>query len=228
VIETMSGGERRRVALASLLVQEWDLLVLDEPDQPPRRRGRGVAGHHLKGARSSQAHLVVTHDRWFLDEVNTRTWEVHDGVVDAYEGGYSAYVLGPRRARPDRLHRRAEAPAAGEEGARLAASRPARAHQQAAVPDRRRERAHRRRAAGARRHRAAALLRRRLGKTVYELHGVTLAFGKRTLFDGVDWNIGPGDRSASSASTAPASRRCSRCSSGSRSRTAAASSSGRP
>jgi ATPase subunit of ABC transporter with duplicated ATPase domains len=75
-------------------------------DQPPRRRGRGLARRHLKSRTSSQAHLVVTHDRWFLDEVNSRTWEVHDGVVDAYEGGYSAYVLA--RAERDRMASTAE------------------------------------------------------------------------------------------------------------------------
>jgi ATP-binding cassette subfamily F protein uup len=92
-IETMSGGERRAVALASLLVQEWDLLVLDEPTNHLDVEGVAWLAAHLKQRSSSQAHLVVTHDRWFLDEVNRATWEVHDGVVDAYEGGYSAYVL---------------------------------------------------------------------------------------------------------------------------------------
>jgi ATP-binding cassette subfamily F protein uup len=88
-IGTMSGGERRRVALASLLVQEWDLLVLDEPTNHLDVEGVAWLAAHLKQRSSSQAHLVVTHDRWFLDEVNSATWEVHDGVVDAYEGGYS-------------------------------------------------------------------------------------------------------------------------------------------
>ena len=101
VVSTMSGGERRRVALAALLVQEWDLLVLDEPTNHLDVEGVAWLAAHLKARTPQQAHLVVTHDRWFLDEVNTRTWEVHDGVVDAYEGGYSAYVLA--RAERDRM-----------------------------------------------------------------------------------------------------------------------------
>ena len=157
VVATMSGGERRRVALAALLVQEWDLLVLDEPTNHLDVEGVAWLAAHLKARSRDQAHLVVTHDRWFLDEVNTRTWEVHDGLVDAYDGGYSAYVLA--RAERDRIASdgRAEAAAAGAEGAGVAAPGPARPHHQAAVPDRRGERADRRRAAGARRHRAAAL-----------------------------------------------------------------------
>ena len=195
VVGTMSGGERRRVALAALLVQEWDLLVLDEPTNHLDVEGVAWLAAHLKARSRDQAHLVVTHDRWFLDEVNTRTWEVHDGQVDAYDGGYSAYVLA--RAERDRIavDGRAEAAAAGEEGAGLAAARAARAHQQAAVPHRRGQRAHRRRAAGARRRRAAALrhgparqagLRRRAR--------VACAFGDRVLFDDVTWRVGPGDR----------------------------------
>jgi ATPase subunit of ABC transporter with duplicated ATPase domains len=143
----MSGGERRRVALASLLVQEWDLLVLDEPTNHLDVEGVAWLAAHLKQRSSSQAHLVVTHDRWFLDEVNSATWEVHDGSSTPTRAA-TRVRPGPRRARPDGLDGRAEAAAAGEEGAGLAAARPARAHQQAAVPHRRGQRPHRRRAAG--------------------------------------------------------------------------------
>ena len=194
VIGTMSGGERRRVALASLLVQEWDLLVLDEPTNHLDVEGVAWLAAHLKSRGSSQAHLVVTHDRWFLDEVNGRTWEVHDGVVDAYEGGYSAYVLA--RAERDRMASTAEQKRlqlVKKELAWLRRGPPARTSKpqfridaaNALIADEPPARDD----VSLQRFSAA-----RLGKTVYELHGVTLAFGKKTLLAGVDWNVGPGDR----------------------------------
>src|SRR5690606_14716428 len=87
----MSGGERRRVALAALLVPDTDLLVLDEPTNHLDIEAIDWLARHLKARRG--ALVVVTHDRWFLDEVTERTWEVVDGRVERYEGGYSAYVL---------------------------------------------------------------------------------------------------------------------------------------
>jgi len=87
----MSGGERRRVALARLLVPEHDLLVLDEPTNHLDIEAIDWLARHLR-ARGT-ALLVVTHDRWFLDEVTDRTWEVVGGRVERYDGGYSAYVL---------------------------------------------------------------------------------------------------------------------------------------
>ena len=194
VIGTMSGGERRRVALASLLVQEWDLLVLDEPTNHLDVEGVAWLAAHLKQRTSSQAHLVVTHDRWFLDEVNTRTWEVHDGVVDAYEGGYSAYVLA--RAERDRMAATAEQKRlqlVKKELAWLRRGPPARTSK----PQFRIDAANALIADEPPARDDVALQRfsaARLGKTVYELHGVSLAFGKRTILDGVDWLIGPGDR----------------------------------
>ena len=194
VIGTMSGGERRRVALASLLVQEWDLLVLDEPTNHLDVEGVAWLAAHLKGRTSSQAHLVVTHDRWFLDEVNTRTWEVHDGVVDAYEGGYSAYVLA--RAERDRMASTAEQKRlqlVKKELAWLRRGPPARTSK----PQFRIDAANALIADEPPARDDIALQRfsaARLGKTVYELHGVSLAFGKKVLLDGVDWNLGPGDR----------------------------------
>ncbi len=193
-IETMSGGERRRVALASLLVQEWDLLVLDEPTNHLDVEGVAWLAAHLKQRSSSQAHLVVTHDRWFLDEVNTTTWEVHDGVVDAYEGGYSSYVLA--RAERDRMASTAEQKRlqlVKKELAWLRRGPPARTSK----PQFRIDAANALIADEPPARDDIALQRfsaARLGKTVYELHGVSLAFEKRSLFDAVDWNIGPGDR----------------------------------
>src|SRR3954453_15611842 len=87
----LSGGERRRCALAELLLGEHDLLVLDEPTNHLDVEAVAWLAQHLVSLPSALA--VVTHDRWFLDAVCERTWEVHDGLVDSYEGGYAAYVL---------------------------------------------------------------------------------------------------------------------------------------
>ncbi len=94
-IGTLSGGQRRRVQLAQLLVGEWDVLCCDEPTNHLDVEGVAWLAAHLKKrwAQSAGALLVVTHDRWFLDEVCTHTWEVHDQIVDAFEGGYAAYIL---------------------------------------------------------------------------------------------------------------------------------------
>lgn len=91
VIGPLSGGERRRIALAKLLIGEHDLIILDEPTNHLDVEGIAWLAGHLKARRS--ALVVVTHDRWFLDEVCTRTWDVQGGKVHDYEGGYSAYVL---------------------------------------------------------------------------------------------------------------------------------------
>ena len=194
VVGTMSGGERRRVALAALLVQEWDLLVLDEPTNHLDVEGVAWLAAHLKARTPSQAHLVVTHDRWFLDEVNTATWEVHDGVVDAYAGGYSAYVLA--RAERDRIAGTAEQKRlqlVKKELAWLRRGPPARTSK----PQFRIDAANALIADEPPARDDVALQRfatARLGKTVYELAGASLRFGDRVLLDGVDWIVGPGDR----------------------------------
>lgn len=108
-VSTLSGGQRRRVQLASLLVGEWDVIALDEPTNHLDIQGITWLADHLRRrwARNTGGLLVVTHDRWFLDEVATTTWEVHDGIVEPFEGGYAAYVL--QRVERDRLTAAAEA-----------------------------------------------------------------------------------------------------------------------
>ena len=138
----LSGGERRRVALARLLLDAPELLLLDEPTNHLDVEAVDWLAGHLAARRGSM--LVVTHDRWFLDAVCTSTWEVADGAVHQYEGGYAAYVLA--RAERDRQSRRSRgsAPAARAQGARMAAPRAARTDRQAEVPDRGGQRADRR------------------------------------------------------------------------------------
>ena len=94
-VGTLSGGQRRRVDLARLLLRDWDILALDEPTNHLDLLTIHWLAEHLKNrwAKNSGALLLVTHDRWFLDEVCNSMWEVHDGTIDPFEGGYSAYML---------------------------------------------------------------------------------------------------------------------------------------
>lgn len=102
-VGALSGGQRRRVDLARLLIGNYDVLMLDEPTNHLDMRTISWLAEHLKSRwqRNQGAFLVVTHDRWFLDEVCTSMWEVHDGAVDPFEGGYSAYIL--QRVERDRM-----------------------------------------------------------------------------------------------------------------------------
>jgi ATP-binding cassette subfamily F protein uup len=193
-VERLSGGERRRVALAAALVARSDLLVLDEPTNHLDVEGVAWLAGHLTARR--EAVVVVTHDRWFLDEVSEQTWEVGDGTVRRYDGGYSAYVL----ARAERARQAAAAESRRQnllrkELAWLRRGPPARTSKprfridaaQALIADEPPPRD------STRLHAFAA---RRLGKSVYDVEDVTLALGGRTLLDGVTWRLGPGDRVA--------------------------------
>ena len=147
-IAGLSGGERRRIALARLLLDPPELLLLDEPTNHLDVEGVDWLARHLAQRRGSM--LVVTHDRWFLDAVCTATWEVADGAVHQYEGGYAAYVLA--RAERDRQESAKESRRQQLIRKELAwlQSRAAGTHHQAEVPHRGRQRPDRRRAAGTR------------------------------------------------------------------------------
>ncbi|CAO5246168.1 ABC-F family ATP-binding cassette domain-containing protein [Frankia sp. AgKG'84/4] len=192
VVGPMSGGERRRVALARLLVQDLDLIILDEPTNHLDVEGVAWLAEHLRGWRGGL--LVATHDRWFLDEVCGRVWEVVDGRVDAYEGGYSAYVL----ARAERTRREDATEARRQnlmrkELAWLRRGPPARTSKPRFRID-----AANALIADEPPPRDAMALRSfassRLGKDVYDAENLTVRMGERTLFDGITWLIGPGDR----------------------------------
>ena len=94
-VGSLSGGQRRRADLARLLLKDWDILALDEPTNHLDVVTIHWLAEHLKNrwSKGQGALLLVTHDRWFLDEVCESMWEVHDGVIDPFEGGYSAYML---------------------------------------------------------------------------------------------------------------------------------------
>src|SRR5690606_38596240 len=105
----LSGGQRRRVALAALLTREWDVVFLDEPTNHLDIEGIAWLARHIKTrwAANQGGLVVVTHDRWFLDEVANTTWEVHDRVIEPFEGGYAAYIL--QRVERDRMAAASEA-----------------------------------------------------------------------------------------------------------------------
>ncbi len=191
-VGSLSGGERRRVALAAALVQELDLLVLDEPTNHLDVEGVRWLADHLLAHRC--ALVVVTHDRWFLDTVCTRTWEVSGGQVEQYEGGYADWIFArAERARlADTTEERRRNLARKElawlqRGAKARTSKP-RYRVQAAedliadVPAPRDT------------VELVSFAKRRLGRVVLELEDVTLNAGDRTLLSDVTWRIGPGDR----------------------------------
>ena len=192
----LSGGQRRRVALARLLAGDWDVLALDEPTNHLDVEAIAWLAEHLKTrwSRNAGALLVVTHDRWFLDEVCTTTWEVHDRIVEPFEGGYAAYIL--QRVERDR---------------------------QAAVIEQRRQNLARKELAWLRRGAPArtakpkfridaanvliedvpeirdkvslqSLAVSRLGKDVVDLLDAGVSYGGRDVLNDIEWRIAPGER----------------------------------
>ncbi len=188
----LSGGERRRVALARALVGEHDLLVLDEPTNHLDVEAIDWLARHLAARR--EALVVVTHDRWFLDAVCTATWEVEGADVHAYDGGYSAYVLA--RAERERVQAATDSRRAQlvrKELAWLRRGPPARTSK----PRFRIDAANALIAEEPAPRDGVALMRfasARLGKTVYDVHDATLQVGDRTLLERLTWHLGPGDR----------------------------------
>jgi ATP-binding cassette subfamily F protein uup len=194
--EPLSGGERRRVALAALLVAERDVLLLDEPTNHLDIEAIDWLGRHLRDRNS--AVIVVSHDRWLLDTVCERTWEVDRGQVYSAEGGYSAYVLAQaERERSEEAAERRRRNLARKELAWL--QRGARARTTKAKF--RVDAANALIAAEPPPRDTVELTRlatARLGKTVIELDDVSVSVradgGPRPLLEHVGWQLGPGDR----------------------------------
>ncbi|MFF9578079.1 ABC-F family ATP-binding cassette domain-containing protein [Streptomyces rubiginosohelvolus] len=192
VIAPLSGGERRRIALAKLLIEEQDLIVLDEPTNHLDVEGISWLAGHLRGRRS--ALVCVTHDRWFLDQVCTRMWDVQRGAVHEYEGGYSDYVFA--RAERERI-------AATEESKRQNLMRKELAWLRRGAPARTSKPRYRIEAANELiadvppprdTSELMKFANARLGKTVFDLEDVTVQAGPKTLLTHLTWQLGPGDR----------------------------------
>ncbi|WP_439592176.1 ABC-F family ATP-binding cassette domain-containing protein [Microbacterium sp.] len=192
----LSGGQRRRVALAHLLIDDWDVVFLDEPTNHLDVEAIAWLAEHLKRRwpASQGGLLVVTHDRWFLDEVCNTTWEVHDQIVEPFEGGYAAYIL--QRVERDRQAASIEARRqnlARKELAWLRRGAPARTSKPkfridaaneliADVPEIRDK------------TELQSLAVTRLGKDVVDLLDASVAYGDRAVLKDVEWRIAPGER----------------------------------
>ncbi|OKJ11780.1 ABC-F family ATP-binding cassette domain-containing protein [Kitasatospora sp. CB01950] len=192
VIGPLSGGERRRIALAKLLLGEPDLIVLDEPTNHLDVEGIAWLAKHLQNRRS--ALVCVTHDRWFLDQVCTRMWDVQRGEVREYEGGYSDYVFA--RAERSRIE-------ATEEQKRQNLARKELAWLRRGAPARTSKPRYRIEAANALiadvpeprdKSELMKFANARLGRTVFDLEDVTVKAGEKLLLERVTWQLGPGDR----------------------------------
>lgn len=189
----LSGGERRRTNLAAALVQDLDLIVLDEPTNHLDVEGvQWLASYLLK---TKMAIVVVTHDRWFLDTVATRTWEVHDGVVDTYEGGYNdwTFARAERARQADAIEQRRQN-LARKELAWLRRGAPARTSKpryrieaaEALIAD-----------VPAPRDSVElmAFSKKRQGKVVIELEDATVSTPDgRVLVEDLTWRLAPGER----------------------------------
>ncbi|WP_345310996.1 ABC-F family ATP-binding cassette domain-containing protein [Kocuria gwangalliensis] len=199
-ISELSGGQRRRVALASLLAQDWDVIFLDEPTNHLDVDGITWLAKHLNNrwSKNSGALAVVTHDRWFLDAVCTDTWEVHDRMVEPFEGGYAAYVL--QRVERDRQNAVVEQKRQNlmrKELAWLRRGAPARTSK----PKFRIDAANQLISDVPPPRDSVSLSRMavsRLGKDVVDIENVSVSFdganGETTVLNDVTWLIAPGER----------------------------------
>lgn len=197
-IGTLSGGQRRRVDLARVLIGDYDVLMMDEPTNHLDIEGIHWLAEHLKTRwRDNEgALLLVTHDRWFLDEVCLNMWEVHDCVVTPFEGGYSAYIM--QRVERQRQARVAEAKRKNilrRELAWLARGAPARS-----TKPRFRVEAAEALIADEPPLRKKVELRRtamsRLGKKVIHVRDANVELGGKEIIKPLEWNIGAGERIA--------------------------------
>ncbi|GAA2903152.1 ABC-F family ATP-binding cassette domain-containing protein [Microbacterium esteraromaticum] len=195
-VASLSGGQRRRVSLAKLLVGDWDIIALDEPTNHLDVEAITWLAAHLKSrwAKTAGALLVVTHDRWFLDEICTATWEVHDRIVEPFEGGYAAYIL--QRVERDRM-------AAASEAKRQNLARKELAWLRRGAPARTSKPKFRIDAANALiddvppiRDSVSlqSLAVSRLGKDVVDLLDAGVSYGDKVVLKDVEWRIAPGER----------------------------------